>query len=196
MWLDDISSCSDAQKRMIQVIAQQKPCGTHDVGSISPWETHFLFRKKKNPIIIVLLFFYYLFFRIAGKNENLNHHLFYEWTSSHSRVSLQQKFKTHTQKNQKMLLCKPSLPTLPQIRTSNSTPRNPNKRSLSIITTNSTAPTQRRRTMSAFEARISLVFALASQASSLSQRRKCPTPIPFFTLFFHNLYAFAIRIEF
>lgn len=102
---------------------------------------------------------------------------------------------TH-KKNQKMLLCKPSLPTLPQIRTSNSTPRNPNKRSLSIITTNSTTPTQRRRTMSAFEARISLVFALASQASSLSQRRKCPTPIPFFTLFFHNLYAFAIRIEF
>lgn len=158
----------------------------------------FFIQEKKNPIIIVLLIFYYLFFRIAGKNENLNHHLFYEWTSSHSRVSLQQKFKTHThtQKNQKMLLCKPSLPTLPQLRTSNSTPRNPNKRSLSIITTNSTTPTQRRRTMSAFEARISLVFALASQASSLSQRRKCPTPIPFFTLFFHNLYAFAIRIEF
>lgn len=96
MWLDDISSCSDAKKRVVQAIAQQKPCGTHDVGSISPRETHFLFRKKKNPIIIVLLFFYYLFFRIAGKNENLNHHLFYEWTSSHSRVSLQQKFKTHT----------------------------------------------------------------------------------------------------
>ncbi|XP_030925106.1 heme-binding-like protein At3g10130, chloroplastic isoform X1 [Quercus lobata] len=70
-----------------------------------------------------------------------------------------------------MLLCKPSLLTLPQLRTSTSTPRNP-KRSLSIITTNSTSPTQRRRTMSAFEARISLVFALASQASSLSQRRK------------------------
>ncbi|XP_075637846.1 heme-binding-like protein At3g10130, chloroplastic isoform X2 [Castanea sativa] len=68
-----------------------------------------------------------------------------------------------------MLLCKPSLLTLPQLRTSNSTPRNP-KRSLSIITTNSTTPTQRRRTMSAFEARISLVFTLASQASSLSQR--------------------------
>ncbi|KAK7858841.1 heme-binding-like protein [Quercus suber] len=68
-----------------------------------------------------------------------------------------------------MLLCKPSLLTLPQLRTSTSTPRNP-KRSLSIITTNSTTPTQRRRTMSAFEARISLVFALASQASSLSQR--------------------------
>lgn len=94
---------------------------------------------------------------------------------------------THTQKNQKMLLCKPSLPTLPQLRTSNSTPRNPNKRSLSIITTNSTTPTQRRRTMSAFEARISLVFALASQASSLSQRRKCPTPIPFFTFFFFTI---------
>ncbi|KAM4078618.1 hypothetical protein ACB094_09G052500 [Castanea mollissima] len=68
-----------------------------------------------------------------------------------------------------MLLCKPSLLTLPQLRTSNCTPRNP-KRSLSIITTNSITPTQRRRPMSAFEARISLVFALASQASSLSQR--------------------------
>ena len=95
---------------------------------------------------------------------------------------------THTKlKNKKMLLCKPSLLTLPQLRTSTSTPRNP-KRSLSIITTNSTTPTQRRRTMSAFEARISLVFALASQASSLSQRRKCPIPIPIPFLLFSLLF--------
>ncbi|TYJ39681.1 hypothetical protein E1A91_A04G086200v1 [Gossypium mustelinum] len=40
-----------------------------------------------------------------------------------------------------------------------------------VNTTTTFAPLQR-RTMSAFEARISLVFALASQASSVSQRRK------------------------
>lgn len=38
------------------------------------------------------------------------------------------------------------------------------------------SPPQRRRTMSALEARISLVAALASQASSVSQRRKCSNP--------------------
>jgi hypothetical protein len=85
-----------------------------------------------------------------------------------------------------MLLYKPSLLTLPQLRTSNSTRRNPNKRSVSIIT-NSTTPTQRRRTMSAFEARISLVLALASQASSLSQRRICPNIKSFYIFFFFSI---------
>ncbi|XP_041025015.1 heme-binding-like protein At3g10130, chloroplastic isoform X1 [Juglans microcarpa x Juglans regia] len=58
--------------------------------------------------------------------------------------------------------------------TSISTPRN-SKRSPSIITnstaTDRTAAPPRRRPMSAFEARVSLVLALASQASALSQRR-------------------------
>ncbi|XP_041025016.1 heme-binding-like protein At3g10130, chloroplastic isoform X2 [Juglans microcarpa x Juglans regia] len=57
--------------------------------------------------------------------------------------------------------------------TSISTPRN-SKRSPSIITnstaTDRTAAPPRRRPMSAFEARVSLVLALASQASALSQR--------------------------
>lgn len=39
-------------------------------------------------------------------------------------------------------------------------------------------PQQRRRTMSALEARVSLVAALAIQASSLSQQRKCSNQLP------------------
>ncbi|KAF5473862.1 hypothetical protein F2P56_005817 [Juglans regia] len=72
-----------------------------------------------------------------------------------------------------MLLCYPSS-VFTIHGTSISTPRN-SKRSRSIIT-NSTATDRatappRRRPMSAFEARVSLVLALASQASALSQRR-------------------------
>jgi hypothetical protein len=51
----------------------------------------------------------------------------------------------------------------------------PNNKILSI--TNSASSGNRlntqRKTISAFEARISLIFALASQSTSLSQRRKC-----------------------
>jgi hypothetical protein len=70
----------------------------------------------------------------------------------------------------------------------------PNKKVVSI--TNSASSSNRvstqRRTMSAFEARISLIFALASQSTFLSQRRKChykpknPTYL-FIIYFFFNL---------
>ncbi|XP_059463362.1 heme-binding-like protein At3g10130, chloroplastic isoform X1 [Corylus avellana] len=72
-----------------------------------------------------------------------------------------------------MLLCncKPSLFTISPPRISISTPRNP-KSSFSIITNSTASDPPRRRAMSAFETRVSLVLALASQASSLSQRRK------------------------
>ncbi|MBA0693013.1 hypothetical protein Goari_010529, partial [Gossypium aridum] len=46
-----------------------------------------------------------------------------------------------------------------------------------VSTTTTLAPPQR-RTMSAFEARISLVFALASQASSVSQRQTAKYVFP------------------
>ncbi|XP_028771295.1 heme-binding-like protein At3g10130, chloroplastic [Neltuma alba] len=73
-----------------------------------------------------------------------------------------------------MLLFKPLLLAETQSLVFAPLPRTPDKTS-SIITTSassnriSTAPTQR-RTMSAFEVRYSLLFALASQATSLSQR--------------------------
>ncbi|KAF7804291.1 heme-binding-like protein [Senna tora] len=73
-----------------------------------------------------------------------------------------------------MLLCKPPLLTHSQSGILISVPGILHKTS-SIITNSassnriSSAPTQR-RTMSAFEVRISLVFALASQATSVSQR--------------------------
>ncbi|KAI4348961.1 hypothetical protein L6164_009620 [Bauhinia variegata] len=73
-----------------------------------------------------------------------------------------------------MLLFKPSLLTLSQSRIFVSLPRDSTKFS-SIITNStssnriSTSPT-RPRAMSAFETRVSLVFALVSQTSSLSQR--------------------------
>ncbi|KAK2655275.1 hypothetical protein Ddye_008327 [Dipteronia dyeriana] len=63
-----------------------------------------------------------------------------------------------------MLLCKPSLIT-------HSLPKTPNKSSLMI--SNSIATSDEKKPMSAFEARLSLVFALACQTSSLSQRRIC-----------------------
>lgn len=72
MWLDDISSCSDAQKRVVQAIAQQKPCDTHDVGSISPWETHFLFRKKKKSNNHSIIIFFIIYFsELPGKMKIL-----------------------------------------------------------------------------------------------------------------------------
>jgi hypothetical protein len=43
----------------------------------------------------------------------------------------------------------------------------------SMATDRTTATSPQRRPMSAFEARVSLVLALASQASYQSQRRKC-----------------------
>lgn len=78
-----------------------------------------------------------------------------------------------------MLLCKPSLitqaPSNPHI--DRRTVLNPKRRSyLNVTTTKSMAANretmapQQRRTMSAFDARVSLVLALASQASSVSQR--------------------------
>ncbi|KAE8098559.1 hypothetical protein FH972_016612 [Carpinus fangiana] len=71
-----------------------------------------------------------------------------------------------------MLLCncKPSLFTLSPPRISISTPRRNPKRSFSIITNSTASDPPRRRAMSALGARVSLVLALASQASSLSQR--------------------------
>lgn len=70
-----------------------------------------------------------------------------------------------------MLLCKPSIFAQPIASKTEtiSRSRNPSR----TITISMAPPQQRRRTMSALEARISLVFALASQTSSLSQRRKC-----------------------
>ncbi|KAK3226855.1 hypothetical protein Dsin_006717 [Dipteronia sinensis] len=69
-----------------------------------------------------------------------------------------------------MLICKPSLITHSQPKTLNFTPtKSPNKSSLMI--SNSITSSDQKKPMSAFEARLSLVFALASQTSSLSQRR-------------------------
>ncbi|KAK1561811.1 hypothetical protein Q3G72_000981 [Acer saccharum] len=68
-----------------------------------------------------------------------------------------------------MLLCKPSLITHSLPKTLNFTPtKTPNKSSLMI--SNSIATSDEKKPMSAFEARLSLVIALASQTSSLSQR--------------------------
>ncbi|GLT62672.1 hypothetical protein SLA2020_352910 [Shorea laevis] len=81
-----------------------------------------------------------------------------------------------------MLLCKPPFTPqfLPKTLISTST-QNPSVVRASLSVTKNMSPTEpattsrtlapsQRRTMSAFEARISLVFALASQASSVSQR--------------------------
>ncbi|KAJ1381173.1 SOUL heme-binding protein [Sesbania bispinosa] len=69
-------------------------------------------------------------------------------------------------------LCNPSLSLQSSIVTS--IPWKPDNRSSIVSITNSASSGERinnrRRTMSAFEARISLIFALASQANSLSQR--------------------------
>ncbi|KAJ7976128.1 Heme-binding-like protein, chloroplastic [Quillaja saponaria] len=72
-----------------------------------------------------------------------------------------------------MLPCKLSLLSQTQSMTLISTLRNPKKPSSTItnlVSSTRTTTAPHRRTMSASEARISLVFALASQASSLSQR--------------------------
>ena len=88
-------------------------------------------------------------------------------------------------------LCNPSLCL--QSRIALSIPRKTNKHS-SIITNSASSgermSRQRTTTFSPFEARISLIFALASQATSLSQRRKCSINILLFLLvtfrFFHS----------
>lgn len=92
---------------------------------------------------------------------------------NHQYPKIKQKFKT--QKNIQFLkvnmlipLCNPSLSLK-----SATIPVKPNKKVLSIInsaSSNNRVSTQRRTTISAFEARISLIFALASQSASLSQR--------------------------
>ncbi|XVF76199.1 hypothetical protein PTKIN_Ptkin13bG0247600 [Pterospermum kingtungense] len=105
--------------------------------------------------------------------------------------SFQQKFKLNTQqpvtdkfhlpKEDQMLLSKSSMApqSLPKtLMISSAQSPNINRASLNIAksmaatdrTATTTVAPPRRRTMSAFEARISLVFALASQASSVSQR--------------------------
>jgi hypothetical protein len=72
----------------------------------------------------------------------------------------------------------------------------PNNKILSI--TNSASSGNRlntqRKTISAFEARISLIFALASQSTSLSQRRKCYyyyKILPIYCIFF-SLFSFIL----
>lgn len=94
---------------------------------------------------------------------------------NHQYPKIKQKFKS--QKNIQFLkvnmlipLCNPSLSVQ-----SAPIPVKPNKTIISI--TNSASSNNRvttqRKTISAFEARISLIFALASQSASVSQRRKC-----------------------
>ncbi|KAL5545835.1 hypothetical protein UlMin_005522 [Ulmus minor] len=72
-----------------------------------------------------------------------------------------------------MFLCEPSM-VAQTLTLSGLPPGNPSRAmAISMATNRASVPTppqQRRRTMSALEARISLVFALASQTSSVSQR--------------------------
>ena len=62
---------------------------------VHPRNSFFIPKKKKSnnhSIFIIII----CFSELPGKNENFNHHFFYEWSSSNSHFSLQQKFKTHT----------------------------------------------------------------------------------------------------
>lgn len=85
-------------------------------------------------------------------------------------------------------------------------PVKPTKLSSNLSVTNSASygerisSSTRRRTISPFESRISLIFALASQANSLSQRRKCFPPLNsnswWFSLLLYSILSAIFLINF
>lgn len=90
-------------------------------------------------------------------------------------VSLCNRISNQSSDTTKMLLSKPFTITPSPCRTkfyTSSTPKRPSWIPIKSMVANRSVASQQRRTMSALEARISLVLALASQASSRSQQGK------------------------
>lgn len=90
-------------------------------------------------------------------------------------VSLSNRISNQSSDTTKMLLSKPFTITPSPCRTNfytSSTPKRPSWTPIKARVANRSVASQQRRTMSALEARISLVLALASQASSRSQQGK------------------------